>query len=207
MDTLYLQALDEYFCANYSDYVRLASLEGYERPDLLYIEKDGNIARRDPSAMRLSEQTGKAEILARFKTELADTDYTFRFSVASYFSRFRDLFRKHTFAKTLSGILPKYNETWESAGEKLEIEPRLWKMIKRGKLYPEKCTVLALALVCRMRAADLTSLLNVCGFELKKESVRDVVVSHLIEQKIFNGEMRDACLAEYRITTIPIKKQ
>ena len=80
MDTRYLQSLDEYFCANYSDYVRLAALEGYERPELLYIGKDGNIARRDMSALRLSEQPNAKEILARFKEGLIDTDYTFNFS-------------------------------------------------------------------------------------------------------------------------------
>ena len=206
MDTRYLQALDEYFCANYSDYVRLAALEGYERPELIYIGKDGNIARRDSSALRLSEQKNAQEILMRFKAELVDTDYTFNFFVASYFSRFRDLFRKYTFQKVLTSTLKKYDETWESAGEKLDIEPRFWHMIKKGKLYPEKCTVLALALVCHMRTADLQNLLNVCGFELKKESVRDVVVSYLIEQKVFNAEMRDGCLAEYHITTVPIRR-
>ena len=106
----------------------------------------------------------------------------------------------------LLATLTKYDETWESVGEKLDIEPRFWRMIVKGKLYPEKCTVLALALVCHMRTADLQSLLNVCGFELKKESVRDVVVSYLVEQKVFNAEMRDGCLAEYRITTLPIRR-
>ena len=35
--------------------------------------------------------------------------------------------------------------------------------------------------------------------------MRDVVVRYLLEQKIFNEEMRDACLAEYRLTNLPIK--
>ena len=202
MDTQYLQSLDEYFCANYSDYVRLAALEGYVRPELIYIEKDGNIARRDPAILRLSGQKNAAELLKRFKSELLDTEYTFNFSVPSCFARLRDLSRKHTFKKVLAPTLKKYHETWE----KLNIEPRFWEMIAKGKLYPEKGTVFAVALVCRMRHADLVNLLNTCGFTLKKESVRDVVVSYLIEQRVFNAEMRDACLAEYRITTIPIKK-
>ena len=206
MDTRYIQALDEYFCANYSDYVRLAALEGYVRPEVIYIGKDGNIARRDSSVLRLSGQKNAEEILKRFKADLSDTDYTFNFTVPSYFARLRDLSRKHTFKKVLAFTLKKYNETWESVGKKLDIEPRFWEMIAKGKLYPEKGTVFALALVCHMRPVDLTNLLNACGFEIKKESVRDVVVSYLIEQKVFNAEMRDACLAEYRINTIPIRK-
>ena len=49
----YLRALDEYFCALYSDYVRLSAIEGYAMPDVLYVAEDGNVARRDSSCMRL----------------------------------------------------------------------------------------------------------------------------------------------------------
>lgn len=207
MDTRFLTALDEYFCANYSDYVRLNALEGYKKPDVLYIAKDGNIARRDPSCMRLCYQENAGELLAVFKAGFADPDYTFNFSFVPVRERLRDLSRKYTFAKVLRPILAKYNETPQSAGEKLDIEPRFWKKIVKGALYPEKCTVLALALVCHMRSADLQSLLNVCGFTLEKTSVRDVVCGYLIEQRIFNPAMRDACLAEYRVITLPIKRE
>ncbi len=206
MDTRFLEGLDEYFCANYSDYVKLAALEGYEAPDVLYIEKDGNIARRDSSLLRLDHQPKKEELLATFKAGYIDTDCSFNFSVPSYFARFKDKFRKYTFAKVLKMVLAKYGEKAEGVGEQLSIEPRFWKMICKGALYPEKCTVLAVALVCRLRQTDFRSLLNVCGFELKKENVRDVVVSYLMEQKIFNPEMRDRCLAEYKITHLPLRR-
>lgn len=207
MDTRFLTALDEYFCANYSDYVRLNALEGYKKPEVLYIAKDGNIARRDPSCMRLCHQENAEALLSAFKAGYADPEYTFDFSFAPRRERLRDLFRKNTFAKVMRPILAKYNETPQSAGEKLDIEPRFWNKIVKGKLYPEKCTVLALALVCHMRSADLQSLLNVCGFSLERTSVRDVVCSYLIEQRIFNPAMRDACLAEYRVITLPIRKE
>lgn len=206
MDTRFLASLDEYFCANYSDYVRLSALEGYEQPEVLYIAKDGNVARRDSSCMRLNKQKDPQALLAQFKAAYVDVEYTFNFSFIPIAERIRDISRKHTFAKTLRAILPKYKETAESVGEKLDIEPRIWKKIAKGKLYPEKCTVLATALVCGLRASDLQSLINVCGFSLDKASVRDVVVSYLVEQKIFNAEMRDRCLSEYKITNLPIRR-
>ena len=73
-----------------------------------------------------------------------------------------------------------------------------------GSLYPEKNTVLALALVCGMQWQDVLNLLAVCGFEFRGDEVRDIVVRYLIENSIFNPVMRDACLAEYRIENLPI---
>lgn len=90
-------------------------------------------------------------------------------------------------------------------GRKLAIEPRFWERIVRGRLYPEKNTILALALVCGMQWRDVLNLLAVAGFEFRDDEVRDVVVRYLIENSIFNPTMRDACLAEYRITNLPIR--
>ena len=206
MEHTYLQALDEHFCAGYSDYVRLSALPGYEMPEMLYLGKEGVIERRDSSAMRLCNQKNRDELLKTFKESLADTNFTFSFSFIPFSERVRDRFRKHTFAKILPAVLAHYNETPESAGQKLDIEPLFWNKIVKGKLYPEKNTVLALALVCRMQVQDVNNLLAVCGFPLDEANVRDVVLGYLITHRIFNAEMRDRCLAEYKITNLPIKR-
>ena len=73
MKSEHLRALDEYFCALYSDYVKLSAIEGYVMPDVLYVASDGNVARRDSSCMRLCHQKNCEELLARFKANLADT--------------------------------------------------------------------------------------------------------------------------------------
>ena len=75
------------------------------------------------------------------------------------------------------------------------------------KLYPEKNTVLALALVTAMKQADVNNLFNVMGYSFDKERVRDVVCEYLLTNGVFNEEMRDACLAEYKITNLPIKRK
>ena len=57
-----------------------------------------------------------------------------------------------------------------------------------------------------MQSQDCANLLSASGFTFDDTSVRDVVAHYLIEQKIFNEEMRDRCLAEYRVTNLPIKR-
>lgn len=206
MEPNFLTALDEHFCAHYSDYVRISALEGYEMPEVLTVAADGNIVRRDPSVMRLKYQRTREELLARFKEGLADTDFTFSFNFPPIRERIKDKFRKYTFAKILPDALKRCDETVDSAGEKLSIEKKIWQGIVKGRLYPEKNTVLALTLVCRMKRADVNNLLAVCGYTLSEDNVRDVVVEYLLGQGVFNPEMRDRCLAEYKITSLPIKR-
>ncbi len=207
--TGYIQGLDEYFCAQYSDYVRITAIEGYVMPEVLYVARDGNIARRDPSCMRLKFQSEPEVLLARFKAGLADTDFTFSFRFPKLKERLHTLFKgkKGSFCDLLPGALARANETAESAGKKLSVEPRFWQGIVKGKLYPEKNTVLALAIVARMQEEDALALLESCGFTLDRTSVRDVVAEYLIVRKIFNPEMRDACLAEYHIENLPIARE
>ncbi len=207
MEYSYLRELDEFFCAQFADYVRIAAIRGYSMPEMLTVGQDGNITRKDSKHMRLVYQKDWAELLAQFKEGLADTEFTFGFSFPSLSDRIRDPFRKQTFAKLLPAVLKRYDETAESVGKKLALEPKIWQGIVKGKLYPEKNTVMAVALVCHMQMADVNNLLLVLGLELKPDSVRDIVFEYLIMQKVFNAEMRDRCLAEYRIDTIPIRRE
>ena len=202
----FLQGLDEYFCAQYADYVRISAIEGYVMPEVLYVARDGNIARRDSACMRLSHQQNADELLARFKAGLADTDFTFSFRFPKFKERMHALFRgkKGSFSHLLPAALARAGETAESAGEKLSIAPRYWKKIVKGTLYPEKNTILALAIVTRMQQEDALALLGSRQFTLDHTSVRDIVAEYLIVRKIFNPAMRDACLAEYKIDTLPI---
>jgi len=206
MENGYVRALDEYFAAQYSDYVKLSALDGYVMPEVVFVGADGNIDRRDSQIMRLCHQKNCGELLKKFKAGLADVDFTFHFAFRSFRDKTRDPFRKYTFAKLLPACLERAGETAESAGEKLDIQPKIWRSIVKGKVYPEKNTVIALALTCGLTQNDTKNLFAVCGFSFSDESVRDVVCEYLIKQRIFNPEMRDACLAEYKITNLPIKQ-
>lgn len=205
MEYDYLTQLDDFFCEQYSDYVKIAAIEGYRMPEMLTVGADGNIARRDPSCMRICHQQNKGEILARFKASYVDTEFTFNFSCLSLRRRIKDRFRKYTFAKLLPVVLKRYKTTPQEAGELLALDPVIWRGIVKGKFLPEKNTLMALALVCRMQTSDVNNLFIVCGTELKQDNVRDVVFEYLLNQKIFNREMIDRCLAEYHIDTLPLR--
>ncbi len=205
MDDNYLRSLDEHFMAQYADYSRIGAIQGYETPDLIDIGRDGNIRRKGSEIMRLVHQKNREELLARFKEGLIDTDFSFSFSFVSLIDRLRDRFHKQTFSKLLPAILAHSGETTESVGKKLSLDEKIWTGIVKGKLYPEKNTVLAIALVARVTMQDAVNLLALCGFSLEADSVRDVVVEYLLAQKVFNEEMRDNCLKEYKITSLPIR--
>lgn len=204
MEYSYIRELDEFFASQYSDYVKIAAIEGYKMPEMLVVGPDGNITRKDSKFMRIVHQENWREVLDNFKAGLADTEFTFGFSFPSFSERTKDIFRKTTFAKLLPTVLKKYDMTPESVEKALSLDERVWQGIVKGKYYPEKCTVMAIALVCRMQMFDVNNLLAVCGFEIRQGSVRDIVFEYLITQKIFNADMRDNCLAEYKIDTIPI---
>ena len=174
-------------------------------PDMVYVEQDGNIARRDSTRMRLCYQKQQGDLLKKLKEGSADTNFAFSFSFPSLRERRALRHGKYALRKLLPVILHRCGETVESVGEKLDIAPRFWKKITEGKLRPTKNTLLALALVCRMGMQDANHLLAVCGETLSEDNVRDVVVRYLLEQKIFGEELRDKCLAEYKITNLPFK--
>ena len=200
-----ISALDEYFMEHYGDYVRLSALEGYRMPDMLVPGRDGTVSKKDGSAMKLCYQENKTQLLSLFKAEQADTDYTFSFRFLSFAEKLRRPFDKYAFFRVLPKVLSPHRLTAAEAGEKLSIEPRFWKKIVKGSLFPEKNTVLALALTCALTPQETENLFNACGYEFDEKSVRDVVVRFLLEQKVFSCELIMQCLGEYKIASLPIK--
>lgn len=201
-----ISALDEYFMAHYSDYTRLAALSGYKMPETLVVGANGSIEKKDPSVMRLMYQENREKLLARFKEEQGDTDLTFSFRFLTLAEKLRRPFEKYTFSKVLPKILNAHKLTAEEAGRRLNIEPKFWKKLQKGTLVPEKNTVLALALTCAFTPRDTDNLFNACGFVFDDKSVRDVVVRFLLEQKVFSPDLIFACLREYKIDCLPIRR-
>ncbi len=201
-----LSSLDEYFMDRYADFVRLSALEGYEMPETVTPGADGTLRRRDSSALYLSRQRKGEELLARLKAELVDTELTFSFRFLTGKEKFTRFFEKYTFARVFPRVLRRVNLTAEEVGERIAVEPRFWKRIVKGTLIPEKGTVLAILLVCGLNAREAENLFNACGYEFDDANVRDVVVRFLLEQKVFSPELRDLCLREYSVTSLPIAK-
>ena len=91
------------------------------------------------------------------------------------------------------------------AGEQLNVEAKIWKEICKGNFSPTKNTVLSLALTTNMSMEDVEDLLFVCGYELDYTIVKDVVISYLLTQKIYNRQMIDAALSEYKVENLFLK--
>ena len=117
MEYSYVRELDEFFASQYSDYVKIAAIEGYKMPEMLTVGPDGNITRKESKFMRIIYRENWQEIIANFKAGLEDTEFTFGFSFPSFSDRVKDPFRKLTFAKLLPSVLKKYDVTPESVGE------------------------------------------------------------------------------------------
>ncbi len=202
----HIRALDEFFMENYSDFTHLGAVEGYKAPDRIVLGKDGNMVQRPESVMLICHQSDPEGVLAALKRGLADTWFSFSFAPVSPFRRFRDRFRRDSFAHLLPQVLARCSETAESAGQKLSLQPEVWKGIVKGQYYPEKGTILALALVCRMSVQDAELLLDARGFALDRKNVRDVVVDFLLRQRVYSPVLRNECLREYAITGMCIKE-
>ena len=53
---------------------------------------------------------------------------------------------------------------------------------------------------------DLNELFAICDYAFDYTVEKDVVISYLIGQKVFNRPMIDAALAEYKITNLFMKE-
>ena len=140
------------------------------------------------------------------KAGLTDTAFSFSFRPRTFREKWHDLFDKNTFAKHLPSILAHSGETTESAGKKLSVLPEAWQGIVKGKYYPEKNTVLALALVCHMRPQDTNALLVLSGFSFDLSSVRDVVVEYLLERELFNPRCGTGAFKSTISIVFPLRK-
>ena len=87
----FLLDLDEFFCEKYANYDKLCILPGYKMPVMQASEvrEDGRTyAYTLPTeTMRLATQEKKTEILAELKKRMADTTFSFSFSIPSFWTK------------------------------------------------------------------------------------------------------------------------
>lgn len=206
----FIADLDNYFCEKYANYDRLCVLPEYKMPKMQTseIRADGRMyAYTLPlNTMRLAKQEKKAELLALLKEQMLDKTYSFSFRPLGFFHRILNKYGKKGFVKNLKATLSKYNLTEVEAGEPLNIHPKIWRNIYKGNYLPTKNLLFSLAITTHMNIEDLLKLMQICGVWLDYTIVKDVVLSYLIEQKIFNPSMVAAALKEYKVENLFIKE-
>lgn len=205
----FIADLDEYFCEKYANYDKLCILPGYKMPKMQTSEvrEDGRTYAYTLPAetMRLALQENKAEILAMLKSRMLDLTPSFSFCPLSIFRRIKHAFSKYGFAKNFKKIMAKYAFTSEEALEKLNVSEEIWKNVLKNKFLPSKNLILSIALVGHFSYEDTVALLSFCDYEFDYTIVKDVVISYLLKEKVFNEEMRARALEEYKVANLFIK--
>ena len=205
----FIQDLDEYFCEKYANYDKLCVLPNYKMPlmQASEVREDGRTYAYTLPAdtMSLAKQECKEELLSALKERMADTTFSFSFQVQSIFDKARNFFSKYGFYKHLDKILRKYDVTDEQVLQHLDISEEIWKGIRKNKFLPTKNLLLSLALTEHFSLQDTQTLLMLCGFEMDDTIVKDVIISYLLGNKIYNRDMVEQALAEYKVANLFIK--
>ena len=207
----FINDLDEFFCEKYANYDKLCVLKGYKMPkmhDSKILEDGRTYTYTLPSeTMRLALQENKAELLALLKKNIDDKTFSFSFRPLPFFSKLKNVCSKKGFLKNFKRVLEKYNYTFETAAEEIEIAGNIWKKIQKGSYLPSKNLILSLALTLHLSVEETQVLLWLCGYEFDFTIVKDVVIYYLIEQKIFNATMQERAFEEYKIRNLFLKKE
>ena len=149
--------------------------------------------------MRLALQEEKNELLAKLKSKMVDKTFSFSFTPIGFFSRIRNVFDKYAFLKIFKKVLKKYNIPLGEAFENIAIANEIKEGIIKGCYAPTKNLILSVALTAHFTYEDTQYLLGVLGEEFDFTEVKDVVLAYLLQQKVYNRQMIDAALAEYKV--------
>lgn len=208
MDEFILQ-LDEYFCEKYANYDKLCLLPGYKMPlmQASEIRADGRTYAYTLPAetMSLSRQEKKAEILAVLKGRMVDVTFSFSFRPIKLFTRIKNLFSKYAAYKTLDKLMQKYKFTDEGALTNLNVSAEIWKGIRRNKYLPSKNLIFSLGIAGQFSFEDVQTLLRLCGYNFDFTYVKDVVLSYLFKEKVFNSAMLARAFEEYKVANLFLK--
>ncbi len=197
MQTDFLKSLDDFFCDKYVNYGKLAAIAGYERP----------LGATDGERFKLSKQPKREEILARFKEGLVDKDFSFTFETLTWKQKLKDVRRTYTFKRNLPFLFRKYSLDEKTFYKEIDMSEEVWRNIVKGRFYPSKNAIFAMALAGGFSHKDTSIVLSSCMLSFDYESVRDVVVDYLLSYSVFNRDLIDEALKEYRVSCLPLRKR
>lgn len=205
----FITDLDAYFCEKYASYDKLTVIPGYKMPVMQATETRADGRRYSytlpADTMRLANQEKKAEILAQLKEKMADTTFSFSFSVNGFFTRLKACFSKYGFYKQFNKMLAKYKLSDADIFEAIDIDEEIWRNVKKGKFAPTKNLLFSIALAFQFSMDDVNALFLFAGYEWEYTYVKDVIISYLLINKVYNRPMIDAALTEYKVENLFIK--
>lgn len=202
----FIADLDGYFCEKYANYDKLCILPGYKMPLMQASSVDEFGRTRSytlpADTMRLALQEKKAELLVALKEKMTDVTFSFSFQPMGLFARLTSKYSKNGFTKNFARILAKYGITEEMALSNLDISKEIWENICKGKFLPSKNLIFSLALTAQFSFDDTEELLAYIFEEFDYSIVKDVVISYLLNNRVYNPEMINAALKEYKVSNL-----
>ena len=205
----FIADLDAFFCEKYANYDKLCVLPGYKQPlmQATRVNPDGSTYSYTlpMDTMRLAKQEAKEELLKELKTRLVDNTFSFSFFPYGFFRKIKLKFAEDSFHKILQGIFQRNNISEQEAGEDLDVSKEIWTNIWNGKFAPTKNLIFSIALVARLSFEDTDTLMATIGYEWDDSIAKDVVVRYLLQQRVYNREMIDRALKEYRVENLFLK--
>lgn len=198
----FISDLDDYFSKTYASYDQICTLQGYKMPKRQTSEVRGGktYAYTLPQdLLKLDHQENKEKMLVELKEKLSDKTFSFTFYTVSVWQKLK----YHNFykeaKKTFALFLQKYQVTEEEVQNLLEIDLEIWRKIVKGKFMPSKNLLLSLCMAVHFSVTDAETLLEAFDCAFDYALAKDVVVKYLLEQKVYNEELRNAALAEYKV--------
>jgi hypothetical protein len=155
--------------------------------------------------MRLATQENKAALLAELKSRMTDITFSFSFRPYGLFTKIRNRFSKYAFYKNFKKMLGKYGISEQDVYAGLDIDKEVWTGIVKGNFEPTKNLLYSIALTAQLSYEDTSALMLLCGYEFNLADVKDVVITYLLQQKVYNRGMIDAALGEYKVANLFIK--
>lgn len=205
----FIADLDAFFCEKYANYDKLCVLPGYKQPMMqaTKVNEDGSTYSYTlpMNTMRLANQEKKEELLKELKTRFVDNTFSFSFVPYGFFRRIKLSFSDYSFHKNFRVVLQKNNLTADEVGEELNVSKEIWMKICNGKFAPTKNLILSIALVAHLSFEDTDALMATLGYEWDDSIVKDVVVKYLLQQRVYNREMINFALQEYRVENLFLK--
>ena len=208
----FITDLDDYFCEKYANYDKLCVLNGYRMPKMHATETRDNGRTYSytlpQNTMRLALQENKAALLQELKSKMHDKTFSFSFVPLGFFNRLSTRHSKMGFCKLFKQIvLQRKNLTEEEIGAELCIDNEIWKKICKGSFKPTKNLILTIALTAHLTMEETEWLLAAVGYEWDYAIEKDVIITYLLHNKVYNPHMIKAALAEYKIEHLYFKEE
>ena len=205
----FITDLDAFFCEKYADYDKICVLPNYRMPVMhaTEVRADGRTYGYTLPAetMRLALQEEKDALLKNLKSQMVDKTFSFSFAPIGFFGRIRNLFARDAFHKQFKAFLNHYNIAEETAFDGIDVAEEIKTGILKGKFAPTKNFLLSFALTQQISYKNTQDLLGICGEEFDYREVKDVVIAYLLQNKVYNFEMINAALNEYKVANLFLK--